>query len=103
MAIEIERRFLIKNDGWKEFITKQTFIEQGYLSYKLEDWIIRIRYNGKNFSKRYRLMLEKIYYKVFEFIVLGLMLALFGLYVIYLFIEMIILSFVDVFRSICRK
>ena len=50
MNFEIERRFLIKNDGWKEFITKQTFIEQGYLSYKLEDWIIRIRYNGKNFS-----------------------------------------------------
>ena len=48
-------------------------------------------------------MLEKVYYKIFEFIVLGLMLALFGLYVIYLFIEMIILSFVDVFRSIYRK
>ena len=48
-------------------------------------------------------MLEKVYYKIFEFIVLGLMLALFGLYVIYLFVEMIILSFVDVFRSIYRK
>ena len=48
-------------------------------------------------------MLEKIYYKLFEFIILGLMLALFGLYVIYLFIEMIILSFVDVFRSIYRR
>ncbi len=48
-------------------------------------------------------MLEKVYYKIFEFIVLGLMLALFGLYVIYLFIEMIILSFVDVFQSIYRK
>jgi len=48
-------------------------------------------------------MLEKVYYKVFEFIVLGLMLALFGLYVIYLFLEMIILSFVDVFRSIYRR
>ena len=48
-------------------------------------------------------MLEKIYYKVFEFIILGIMLAFFGLYVIYLFIEMIILSFVDVFQSIYRK
>ena len=48
-------------------------------------------------------MLEKVYYKIFEFIVLGLMLALFGLYVIYLFVEMIILSFVDVFRSIYRR
>ena len=50
MALEIERRFLIKNDHWKEFITNKTSIEQGYLSYNLEDWIIRIRFNGKNFK-----------------------------------------------------
>ena len=50
MALEIERRFLIKNDQWKEFITHKTFIEQGYLSYDLEKWIIRIRFNGENFK-----------------------------------------------------
>ena len=50
MAFEIERRFLIQNDQWKEFITHKTFIEQGYLSCDLEDWIIRIRFNGKNFK-----------------------------------------------------
>ena len=50
MALEIERRFLIKNDNWKEFITNKILIEQGYLSYSLEDWIIRIRFNGKNFK-----------------------------------------------------
>ncbi|ABM71393.1 Uncharacterized protein conserved in bacteria [Prochlorococcus marinus str. MIT 9515] len=50
MTLEIERRFLIKNDQWKAFITHKTFIEQGYLSYDLEDWIIRIRFNGKNFK-----------------------------------------------------
>ncbi len=50
MSIEIERRFLIKNDQWKEFITHKTFIEQGYLSYELENWIIRIRFNGTNFK-----------------------------------------------------
>ena len=49
MALEIERRFLIKNDQWKEFITHKTCIEQGYLSYDLEDWIIRIRFNGETF------------------------------------------------------
>ena len=48
MAIEIERRFLIKNDNWKEFITKKIYIEQGYLSRSLDDWIIRIRFSGKN-------------------------------------------------------
>ena len=50
MALEIERRFLIKNDKWKEFITSKTLIEQGYLSYNLDDWIIRIRFNGENFK-----------------------------------------------------
>ena len=48
MALEIERRFLIKNDNWKEFITKKIYIEQGYLSRSLDDWIIRIRFSGKN-------------------------------------------------------
>jgi len=50
MAFEIERRFLIKNDNWKEFITKKTVIEQGYLSRSLDDWIIRIRFTGKDFK-----------------------------------------------------
>ena len=50
MALEIERRFLIKNDNWKEFITKKIFIEQGYLSKNFDDWIIRIRFTGKDFK-----------------------------------------------------
>ena len=50
MALEIERRFLIKNDNWKKFITKKIFIEQGYLSKSLDDWIMRIRFNGKDFK-----------------------------------------------------
>ena len=50
MALEIERRFLIKNDNWKKFITKKIFIEEGYLSKSLDDWIIRIRFTGKEFK-----------------------------------------------------
>ena len=50
MALEIERRFLIKNDSWKKFITKKIFIEQGYLSKTIDDWIIRIRFTGKDFK-----------------------------------------------------
>ena len=50
MALEIERRFLIKNDSWKEFITKKIFIEQGYLSQNLDGWIVRIRLTGKDFK-----------------------------------------------------
>jgi len=48
MAIEIERRFLIKNDNWKEFINKKVYIEQGYFSKNLDGWIIRVRLIGKN-------------------------------------------------------
>ena len=48
MAFEIERRFLIKNDNWKEFITKKIYIEQGYLSKSLDGWIIRLRFAGKD-------------------------------------------------------
>ncbi len=50
MALEIERRFLIKNDNWKEFITNKIVIEQGYLSKSLDDWIIRIRFTGKDYK-----------------------------------------------------
>jgi len=48
MAFEIERRFLIKNDNWREFINKKIYIEQGYLSHSLDSWIIRVRLIGKN-------------------------------------------------------
>ena len=50
MALEIERRFLLKNDNWKEFITKKIYIEQGYLSKSLDDWIIRIRFTGNDYK-----------------------------------------------------
>ena len=50
MALEIERRFLIKNDSWKKFITSKIFIEQGYLSKSLDDWIIRVRCSGKDYK-----------------------------------------------------
>jgi len=48
MALEIERRFLLKNDNWKEFINKKIYIEQGYLSKTIDGWIIRVRLIGKN-------------------------------------------------------
>ena len=50
MALEIERRFLIKNDNWKKFVKKKIFIEQGYLSKSLDNWIIRIRFTGKDYK-----------------------------------------------------
>ena len=50
MALEIERRFLLKNDNWKQFITNKICIEQGYLSKSLDGLITRIRFTGKEFK-----------------------------------------------------
>ncbi len=42
MGLEIERKFLIKNDNWKSKITKSFEIKQGYLSLDVER-TVRIR------------------------------------------------------------
>ena len=43
MCIEIERRFLIKNNDWEKLISHKTNIIQGYLSSHSDSWIGRIR------------------------------------------------------------
>ena len=67
MAIEIERRFLIKNDKWKEFVTKKLFIEQGYLSKNLDDWIIRIRSSNNNYKVALKKHIESFTNFEFEY------------------------------------
>ena len=67
MALEIERRFLIKNDNWKEFITKKIFIEQGYLSKSLDNWIIRIRFTGKDFKIAFKKHIKSFTNLEFEY------------------------------------
>ena len=67
MALEIERRFLIKNDNWKKFITEKIFIEQGYLSQSLDNWIIRIRFTGKDFKIAFKKHLKSFTNLEFEY------------------------------------
>jgi len=67
MALEIERRFLIKNDKWKKFITRKIFIEQGYLSKSLDDWIIRIRFTGKDYKIAFKKHIESFTNFEFEY------------------------------------
>ena len=67
MALEIERRFLIENDNWKEFVTKKIFIEQGYLSTSLDDWIIRIRFTGKDYKIALKKYIESFTNFEFEY------------------------------------
>ena len=67
MALEIERRFLIKIDNWKEFITKKIVIEQGYLTKNLDDWIVRIRFADKDFKIALKKHIESFTNFVFEY------------------------------------
>ena len=69
MALEIERRFLLKNDNWKKFIKKKVFIEQGYLSKSLDDWIIRIRFTGKDFKIAFKKHIESFTNYEFEYFI----------------------------------
>ena len=67
MTLEIERRFLIKNDNWKKFITKKIFIEQGYLSKNLDDWIIRIRFSDNDYKIALKKHIESFTNLEFEY------------------------------------
>tara|TARA_Y100001933_G_scaffold245613_1_gene276581 strand:+ start:173 stop:670 length:498 start_codon:yes stop_codon:yes gene_type:complete len=50
MTIEIERRFLLRNDEWKKFVIDKTFIIQGYFKTDSKDWTMRIRSENKKFK-----------------------------------------------------
>ena len=50
MNLEIERRFLIKNNHWRQYIINEAQITQGYLSANHDGWIIRIRSENKQFK-----------------------------------------------------
>ena len=47
MAIEIERKFLIINDGWRQQVSKSKRIVQGYLN-KSAERSVRIRISGED-------------------------------------------------------
>tara|TARA_Y100000589_G_scaffold28598_1_gene23772 strand:+ start:548 stop:1039 length:492 start_codon:yes stop_codon:yes gene_type:complete len=55
MNLEIERRFLVKNNRWRKFIINQVDITQGYLSSNNDNWIVRLRCA----NKQYKLTLKK--------------------------------------------
>ncbi len=65
MCIEIERRFLIKNNDWEKFIIRKSDIIQGYLSSYSESWIVRIRSEDNLFKLTLKKHIAKS--KNFEF------------------------------------
>ena len=50
MNFEIERRFLIKNNKWKQYIINEVLITQGYLCSNNDGWIVRLRSENKQFK-----------------------------------------------------
>jgi len=50
MNLEIERRFLIKNNKWRKYIINQVLIVQGYLNSNNDGWIVRLRSENKQFK-----------------------------------------------------
>ena len=65
MCIEIERRFLIKNNEWEKLIYRKSDIIQGYLSSCSESWIVRIRSEDNLFKLTLKKHVSKS--KSFEF------------------------------------
>ena len=65
MSIEIERRFLIKNNDWEKLINRKSDIIQGYLSTYSDDWIVRIRSEDNLFKLTLKKHIAKS--KNFEF------------------------------------
>ena len=43
MGIEIERRFLVKNEDWKSHVIKSEEFSQAYLNSSMDEWVTRIR------------------------------------------------------------
>tara|TARA_Y100001968_G_C19256589_1_gene667123 strand:- start:137 stop:631 length:495 start_codon:yes stop_codon:yes gene_type:complete len=50
MSLEIERRFIVKGDNWKEFIQNSQELKQGYLANSKKEWTIRVRIVDKKQS-----------------------------------------------------
>ena len=50
MGIEIERRFLVKNEDWKSQIVLSEDFSQAYLNSSLEEWTTRVRVIDKKKS-----------------------------------------------------
>ena len=43
MGIEIERRFLVKNENWKSEVILSEHFSQAYLNSSEDEWVIRVR------------------------------------------------------------
>ena len=47
MALEIERRFLVKGNEWRNISLNKQHLRQGYLTTSIDNWTTRIRIKGE--------------------------------------------------------
>ena len=43
MGIEIERRFLVENEDWKDQVIRSESFSQAYLNSSVDEWATRVR------------------------------------------------------------
>ena len=48
MGIEIERRFLVENEDWKDQVTRSESFSQAYLNSSVDEWTTRVRIIDNN-------------------------------------------------------
>ncbi len=51
MALEIERKFIVQGNEWKNFSTEVQDFQQGYLTNSFEEWVVRIRIINNKYSQ----------------------------------------------------
>lgn len=71
MGIEIERKFLLKNDDWKEQVSSSTFFKQGYLNASKSNSdvksSVRVRIEGNNANINIKSMTLSITRQEYEY------------------------------------
>ena len=68
MGIEIERRFLVKNESWKSLVTLSEDFIQGYLNSNPEDLAVRVRIsNNKKGFLTLKSSIDGLINKEFEY------------------------------------
>ncbi len=68
MGLEIERRFIVKEEEWKNYAIEEQELQQGYLSNNFQEWIIRMRIiDKKNSEITFKALAEGITNYEFEY------------------------------------
>ncbi len=60
MGIEIERRFLVKNEDWKSQIVLSEDFSQAYLNSSIDEWATRVRVTERSTKQDKKFMVPQL-------------------------------------------